>query len=66
MPLPIPWLTMHTYAQAHNFTGEIYDDLIYFVGELDTAYLKHLNDKMKATHRGDITKPSKAARKSRR
>lgn len=45
IPLPISWTTMHTYAAAHGFIGEIYENFMFFMREMDSAYLQHLNKK---------------------
>lgn len=41
--MPIPWSAMHGYALAHDMSGEDYEDLLYLVRALDTAYLKSLD-----------------------
>lgn len=43
--LPIPWHIINKYAEVHELTGDLYDDLLYFVRALDDAYIKHLNKK---------------------
>lgn len=45
IPLPIPWRIIHEYALFHELTGDLYDDLLYFIGELDAAYIKHIHRK---------------------
>lgn len=35
---PIPWLTIHEYAEAHGFDQETRDDLFFFVRSLDRAF----------------------------
>lgn len=43
--LPIPWQSINKYAEVHELTGDLYDDMLYFIRALDDAYLKHVNKK---------------------
>lgn len=43
--MPISWTVMDAYASRHGITGDDYDDLLYFLTELDSAYLQHLRKK---------------------
>jgi hypothetical protein len=42
---PIPWNAINEYAVLNDFSDEQSEDLVYFVRELDVAYLKHRSDK---------------------
>jgi hypothetical protein len=44
---PIPWTAIHDYARAYGFDEEQTDDLIYYVRELDIAYLQYEHKKAK-------------------
>jgi hypothetical protein len=46
VPLPIPWQTIHNYCTAHNFTGALYTDMLYFIRELDSVYTRHITKKI--------------------
>jgi len=43
----ISWSSIITYAGYYGFDFEQTEDLIFFVREMDTAYLKHMNKKNK-------------------
>lgn len=42
---PIPWSSMNAYAQLQGLTGESYEDFMYLIRELDTAYIRHMSKK---------------------
>lgn len=35
----IPWSAIHHYAVVHDFTGELYEDLLYLIPKMDIAVL---------------------------
>ena len=37
---PIPWTAVATYAQFHRFDYDQFNDLVYFVRQLDDTYAK--------------------------
>lgn len=37
----IPWSAIHYYAQANDITGEIYEDLLYFIPRMDMEYVSN-------------------------
>lgn len=59
---PISWLSTHTYADAKGFEGEQREDLFYFVGKLDMAYLDHKTKKLQASTGKIIGPDGKAMR----
>lgn len=38
--MPIPWSAIHRYARANDFTGVLYDELLYFIRAVDNAKLE--------------------------
>jgi len=57
---PIPWSAIHTYAVAHDMTGELYEDLLYHIRALDNAFMKHMQGRQKqqqGTGNGDAARP---------
>lgn len=38
---PIPWLAVRQYAVDAELEEESREDLFYFIGKMDTAYLEH-------------------------
>jgi hypothetical protein len=43
--LPIPWRALNEYAVAYGVVGETYDEFMFFMRALDTAYVGHANKK---------------------
>ena len=39
---PIDWITIDRYCERHNITGEQYEDMHYYLGRMDLAYLEHV------------------------
>lgn len=50
----IPWTAINDYANRMKFDDERYDDLLYFVREMDVVYLAHQE---KVTKAGTDGKP---------
>ncbi len=48
IPLPLPWGTLVKYAEVHELTGVLFEELLYFVRELDIAYVQYLTQKSTA------------------
>lgn len=46
VPLPLKWHDINDYCVAHGFTGELQEDTLYFVREMDFAYLKLMAKKL--------------------
>ena len=38
--MPIPWSAINAYAAANEFTGILYDELLYFIRAIDNAKLE--------------------------
>lgn len=38
----IPWTAIDHYCVRHEITGDIEEDMHYFIGELDTAYRQYV------------------------
>ena len=53
---PVPWTAVVAYAEVNGFDEEQLDRLVYFVGELDTAFLKWYGAKHDRS--GGETKPT--------
>jgi hypothetical protein len=45
VPLQIPWTAIDAYAIRHKFTGEMYDDLVDIIREVDKAFVKQAAEK---------------------
>lgn len=43
IPLPISWSAIAQYTNFYEITGILRDELLYFVKELDNAYIKHIS-----------------------
>ena len=46
-PLSITWRTICDYAEIYDITGNLLHEMLYFVRELDDAYIRHVNRKLK-------------------
>lgn len=51
---PISWLTIHEYANAKGFEDEQREDLFFFMGRMDAAYLGFKTEKLKAANKPSI------------
>lgn len=50
IPLPIPWTAINAYAIRHKFTGDLYEDLVDIIREVDKAFLKQAVEKAQEEH----------------
>lgn len=44
---PVSWLTINEYAHAKEFEEEQREDLFFFMGRMDAAYLNFKTEKLK-------------------
>lgn len=47
---PIDWLAVDRYCTRYNIKGEQYEDMHYYLGKMDLAFMEHYRDKRKAEH----------------
>lgn len=47
VPLPLAWSALHNYALYHELAGEAYEDMLYFLREMDSAYISHIMKKLR-------------------
>ena len=50
---PIPWLAVHTYSEQLELDGDQVESLHHHIKALDTVYLEHVEQKNKASNKGN-------------
>lgn len=50
VPLPIPWTAIDQYAVRYKFTGEMYEDLVDIIRQVDRAFLERAIEKAEEEH----------------
>lgn len=59
---PIDWLAIDRYCERYGIEGEQYEDMHYFLAQMDSAYLKHEEGKA-AAERKKMEQQAKQAAK---
>jgi hypothetical protein len=47
---PIDWLAVDRYCERYDIEGEAYEDMHFYIGKMDHAFMTHFREKSKATH----------------
>lgn len=55
---PIDWVTVDRYCQRYGIEGEQYEDMHFYIGQMDAAYMKYENDKAEAARKAAEQKAS--------